>query len=86
MILLLLIHATVPQGGEVPAVGWVGRGLLLLLVLCQAINVHFMGWRDPSRAEQGLLVFAESQDDINAVDAAPCSDAPTFPHLVEVAR
>ncbi|TNN89279.1 hypothetical protein EYF80_000567 [Liparis tanakae] len=60
-----------------------GRELVIAPML--AIYVIFVGSRGPGGAEQGVLVFAETQNDIDAVDAAPHSDDTSFPHLVEVA-
>lgn len=85
MVLLLLLCAAVSKGGKVAAVGRVWWELLLPPRLYQTIYVHFMGPWGPSRAEHGVLVFTETQNDIDAVDAAPHSDAPTLPHFVEVA-
>lgn len=67
------------------AEGRAGQGLPLLVVSCEPVDVHLVGPHSLGRAQQGVLVFAETQDDVDAVDAASDCDAPTFSHFVEAA-
>ena len=80
MVGRLLLWAALPQGGEVAPVGEVvGRLHQPLHAQPVEAQVH------PRGAEQGLLVLAEAQDDVNAVDTAPRCGPPTLPDFVEVA-
>ena len=87
MVGRLLLGAALPQGGEVAPVGEVvGRGLLEPHRLHQPLHAQPVEAQvHPRGAEQGLLVLAEAQDDVNAVDAAPRCGPPTLPDFVEVA-
>lgn len=83
LTLVRLLRAAASPRGQVSAEGRVGRGLLMLALLREPVDIHFVGPRGPGCAQQGVLVFAETQDDVDAVDAASSCGAPAFPQVVE---
>lgn len=74
--------------GVVGQAGQVGvriRGHMLSL-FPQIISVHFMAPHRSHRVQQVVLVFAEAEDDVDAVDPAPDARADSFPQVVVVVR
>lgn len=59
--------------GVVGQVGQVNVGVRghLLPLPPQIISIQFMAPHRPHRVKQGVLVFTEAQDDVDAVNSAP---------------
>lgn len=74
--------------GVVGQAGQVGVGIRghMLPLFPQIISVHFMAPHGSHRVQQVVLVFAEAEDDVDAVDPAPDARADSFPQVVVVVR
>lgn len=74
--------------GVVGQAGQMGIGIRghMLPLFPQIISVHFMAPHRPHRVQQVVLVFAEAEDDVDAVDPAPDARADSFPQVVVVVR
>lgn len=69
----------VPEGGEVS----VGVGGVWFPRVAQTFHARFVGPWAP-RVQEGVLVLAEAQDDVNTVDAPPHRRPSSLHHLVKV--